>query len=465
MRISKSELQRSLDESIARHKVAGASVAVFYDEKLVTAAAGVINVNTGVEFTPDTLVQLGSITKVFTTTLVMQLVDEGRVDLDERVVRYLPDLKLKDRDALEQITVKMLLNHTAGIDGDLMPDQGHDEETIEKAIARFAQCGQIFRPGADLSYSNAGLVIAGYLVQRLRGKSWYRLIRERIFEPLQMEHAATLPEEALLHRASVGHYLNPVTKKLTLPPSAFLPLSYGPSSTTLMTSAADLITFARTHMALGVAPNGARILSETSAKEMQRTTVNNKGKGYTYIDIGLGWMVSDDGMLHHLGGSPGILSALYAYPQHGFAAAILTNSAHSFGLMDELMEPWLKEFGSRKPIGMVDIQFPGGLEVESNRYVGIYEDIVNRFEVSKTPDGLALSRLAKIAYYENVPAKPTRPARLIPLGGEQFFLESVENDDGSMPDLFRIVAFRNPDAAGRMAHLGNCFRLHPRVSQ
>jgi CubicO group peptidase (beta-lactamase class C family) len=463
MKIQQLELQRALQDSLARHNVAGASVAVFYDGETTAAAAGLINVNTGVEFTADTLVQLGSITKVFTTTLVMQLVDEGIVDLDEPVLRYLPQLRLKDRDALERITVKMLLNHTAGIDGDLMPDQGHDEETIEKAIARFAQCGQIFRPGAEVSYSNAAMVIAGYLVQRLREKSWYRLIRERVFEALQMKHAATLPEEALLYRASVGHYLNPETKQLTLTPSAFLPLSYGPSSTTLMTSAADLITFARAHMGLGLAPNGVRILSEDSAKAMQRSTVDNKGRGYTYIDIGLGWMVGDDGLLHHLGGSPGILSALYVYPEHGFAAAILTNSAHSFGLMNELMGPWLAEFGSAKPIGMVDLQFAREpLDVNIDKYVGIYEDIVNRFEVTRTPGGLALSRLAKIVYYENVPAVPTTPARLIPMGRDQFFLESVERDDGSTPDFFRIFAFRNPDDSGRMSHLGNCLRLHPR---
>ncbi len=464
MKLDSRELQASLEAGIERHRVAGASVAIFHDDVVVTAAAGLTNVRTTVEFTPDTLVQLGSITKVFTTTLVMQLVDDGLIDLDERLLKYLPDLKLKDREALEQITVKMLLTHTAGINGDLMPDHGHDEETIEKAVARFAQCGQIFRPGADLSYSNAGMVIAGFLAQRLRGKSWYQLVRERIFKPLGMAHSATLPEEGFLYRTSVGHYLNPKTHELFLPPSAFLPLSYGPSSTTLMTSAADLIAFARTHMALGVAPNGTRILSEASARAMQNKTIDNEGRGYTYVNMGLGWMVSDDGMLHHLGGSPGIVSALYAYPQQRFAAAILTNSAHSFGLMDEIMEPWMKAFGNRRPVGAIDVTpLVEPPDINPRHYVGVYEDVVNRYVVSERPDGLALSRLAKIVYYENVPPQPTPPTRLVPLGRDQFFLPADENDDGSLPNLFRIFAFRNRDRNGRMSHLGNCFRLYPRV--
>src|ERR1700687_3004483 len=406
MEIKKADLQGSLEESLVRHRVAGASVAVFHESELITAAAGVINVNTGVEFTTDTLTLLGSITKVFTTTLVMQLVDEGIVDLDERVVRYLPDLRLKSREALEQITVKMLLNHTAGINGDMLPDHGHDEETIEKGIARFAQFGQLFCPGADFSYSNGGMVIAGYLAQRLRGKSWYRLIRERIFEPLEMEHSATLPEEALLHRASVGHYLEPESKKVVRTSVVFFPLSFSPCGTSLMTSAPDLIAFARAHMGNGMEVNGARILSERSAKAMQRTTVNITGRGYTYIDMGLGWMVSGDGLLHHLGGNPGVRSALYAYPAHGFAAAILTNAAHSFGLMNELMEPWLKEFGAQKPVGMVDIHFPSQPEkIDPNKYVGVYEDVSSRFSVSPTADGLALSRQAKVAHSETAPTE------------------------------------------------------------
>jgi len=98
----------------------------------------------------------------------------------------------------------MLLNHTSGIDGELLPDKGHDEETIEKGITRFAELGQLFAPGTEFSYCNAGTVIAGYLAQQLRRNSWYSLIKERIFAPLKMNHAAALPEDAILHRAAVG---------------------------------------------------------------------------------------------------------------------------------------------------------------------------------------------------------------------------------------------------------------------
>jgi len=203
-----SDLEARLREAIARQKVPGASIALFKDGTLETAAAGVANISSGVEMTTDTIMHIGSITKVFNTTL-MQLVDEGRIRLDAPVKTYLPDFRVADVEATEQITVKMLVNHTSGIDGDLTRESGHDQERIVDAMGRIAAMGQIHQPGADVSYNNAGMVVAGYLVQYLTGKSWYDVVKERIFRPLGMNHAIVVPEDALLYRASVGHHLNP----------------------------------------------------------------------------------------------------------------------------------------------------------------------------------------------------------------------------------------------------------------
>jgi CubicO group peptidase (beta-lactamase class C family) len=466
MKISQDQLRSALEEGLARHRVPGASVAVFHNGKLTTAAAGITNVNTGVEMTPDTVMHIGSITKVFNATLVMQLVDEDVIDLDEKVLRYLPDLKLKDREALEQITVKMLLNHTSGIDGELLPDHGRDEETIEKGIGRFANLGQLHRPGTEFSYCNAATVIAGYLAQRLTGKSWYQLIKERIFAPLSMEHSAALPEDALLYRASVGHYLNPANQQLARTSFAFLPPSFAPAGATLMTSARDLIAFARAHMSFGAGANGTRILSERSAKAMQQITVNNKGKAYTYTDgMGLGWMVSDDGLLFHSGGGPGIVSMLYAYPKHGFAAAVLTNAEHAACLITETIEPWLKELGTMKPFGTTDIREPTDqVTIDPDKYIGVYENVLIRCRVWRDPAGLMLARQVKFAPYDSTSTQETPPMRLIPLGQEKFLLESDGKSEDRSSDAFRIFTFRNPDSRAHMQHLGNILRLYKRVS-
>jgi len=291
------------------------------------------------------------------------------------------------------------------------------------------------------------------------------LVRERIFEPLQLEYAATLPEEALLHRASVGHFLDQTSKTLVRTSSAFLPLSWAPCGNTLMMSARDLIVFARAHMAEGVGTSGARILSANSARAMQQMSVDNKGKGYTYPDgMGIGWKVSDDGLLHHAGGGPGVFSVLYASPEKQWAAAMLTNTEHGLALINEFMEPWLNEMGATRLLGMLDVHLPSEqVRVDPDKYVGIYEDAVLCYRVSRTPRGLALSRRVKFAYYDNTATEETASTDLIPIGDEKFLLDSPSTDRIDSASANRMFAFRNPHVDGRMQHLGNCSRLYRRL--
>src|SRR5689334_6096773 len=99
---------------VEKYGVPGAAVAVLKDGEVIDDAAGILNKATGVEATPDSLFQIGSITKLWTATLVMQLVDEGKVDLDAPVRTYLPEFRIGDEAAARAITVRMLLTHTSG---------------------------------------------------------------------------------------------------------------------------------------------------------------------------------------------------------------------------------------------------------------------------------------------------------------------------------------------------------------
>ncbi len=108
------ELQATLDEFAAKHNVPGASLAVLDGDDLTEAATGVINKNTGVDVTTDTLFQIGSISKVWTTTLIMQLVDQGKIELDSPVREYLPELKFADPEATETITGRPRYIHSGG---------------------------------------------------------------------------------------------------------------------------------------------------------------------------------------------------------------------------------------------------------------------------------------------------------------------------------------------------------------
>ena len=125
------ELQPAVDEARSKHKIPGVSVALHADGATSFASSGVTNVTSGVEMTADTIMHIGSITKIFNATLLMQLVDEGKLALERRVIEYLPGFKLGDAEAARTVTVEQLVNHTSGIGGNLLPDAGHDGETIE----------------------------------------------------------------------------------------------------------------------------------------------------------------------------------------------------------------------------------------------------------------------------------------------------------------------------------------------
>ena len=98
-------LQQSLEAARAEHRIPGMSVAIVADGELRLASTGITNVTTGVEMTTNTIAHIGSITKIFNATLVMQLVDEGKLALERPVIEYLPEFRLGDADAARSISV------------------------------------------------------------------------------------------------------------------------------------------------------------------------------------------------------------------------------------------------------------------------------------------------------------------------------------------------------------------------
>jgi CubicO group peptidase (beta-lactamase class C family) len=442
-------LASRLAASIQKHKVPGASAAIIRDGQWEVAAAGVTNVTTGVDVTADTVMHIGSITKVLNATLVMQLVDEGRVELAVPLKRYLPDFQVADRDATEVITVEMLLNHTCGVDGEYFPEAGPDAERIEDVIPRIARQGQLHAPGAEVSYCNSGAVLAGYLAQRLLGKSWYTLIEERIFKPLELQHSVVQPADALLHRAAVGHFLSQDGTNIRTS-FAFLKSSFAPAGTTAMLAAKDLATFALAHMNDGVGPNGHRLLSAASARRMRRHTAGWRGVGGG--GFGLGWMTFDKGILGHDGGGPGIVSWLHADPATKTVAAVLTNAGHGGAVLGDITAP-LYEAAGAKPLAAVYDELEKqatDTRVDPRPYVGQYESVALAFRVIPHDEGIAVRVRGKVRFYETdtleeSPPVPLRPTR-----------------DGHFTTGQGFVTFLNPGPDGRMQHLASRRRLHKR---
>jgi CubicO group peptidase (beta-lactamase class C family) len=327
------DLQERLDAAIATHEVPGATLGVLSGDEVSLFAGGVINNNTGVETTTDTLFQIGSITKVWTASLVMMLVEEGVLDLDAPVVTYLPEFVVADPDVTARVTLRDLLSHRSGIGGDHIIDTGRGDDVLERYVATCADIGQEHDLGATMSYCNTGFSVIGRVIEKVTGKGWDRVLRSRLVRPLGLTHTNTLPEEALLFRTAVGHL-----PKGQVAPVWVLPRSAGPAGL-INASAADLLTFARLHLDDGRAPDGTQLLSADSVARMQEAQIDVPDPHTLGNQWGLGWILFDWGGRHgygHDGATLGQRAYLRVFPDARLAVCLLTNGGNGGGAFRSL---------------------------------------------------------------------------------------------------------------------------------
>lgn len=444
---------RRLEGARTAAGVTGASFAYWDGKMLHTAVAGLRNSVTADPVTVDTVMHIGSITKLTTTVLVMQLVDEGKIALEDPIVKHLPDFRIRDTDALKRITCAMLLNHTSGINGEWLPEYGPDRERIEDSIQRCADLDQLFEPGTATSYNNIAFVIAGYLVQKLRGESWYTLIKTRIYEPLGMDHSLVDPLDLPRFRVSVGDLTNDATGKMVQTTRPFLAPSFAPAGSTQMTTATDLVTFARGLIGGGVGPNGARILSAASAARMLRETAEFVAVGSSFEKVGLGWIILPSDVLGHGGGGPGVRSQVYAHPASGRVAVLLTNCDKGDALITAFLDPIVESW-----TGIKAAEPPRRISpVDPAPYLGIYENNVDRYIILAHDGGLALRTVDKLSTYDNS-NQPMPDTMLEPVGDDTF--RGIRPATGTPAMLIRFV---RPASDGKMRFLASDERLLKRA--
>src|SRR6202453_4227571 len=145
-----------LRDLATKARVPGATLGIWSDDQEVLAAHGVLNRATQVPVTADSLFQIGSITKIWTATMIMQLVDEGLLSLDMTVADALPGIRLGTADIGGQVTVWHLLTHTSGIDGDIFTDTGRGDDCIERYVGELGGDAQVLPPGGASPSSHRG---------------------------------------------------------------------------------------------------------------------------------------------------------------------------------------------------------------------------------------------------------------------------------------------------------------------
>jgi CubicO group peptidase (beta-lactamase class C family) len=189
---------------------------------------GMANMEWNIPVETDTKFRLGSITKQFTSMLILQLVQEGKIKLEGKLTDYLPDYR---KDTGDRITIHQLLNHTSGIPSytglpNFFQEISRNPYSVSDFVKKFASGDLEFEPGTKFSYNNSGYFLLGAIVERVTGKPYEQVLKERIFDPVGMKstgydhHETILAKRAAAYEKRPGGYVNAPYLDMSLPYAA-----------------------------------------------------------------------------------------------------------------------------------------------------------------------------------------------------------------------------------------------------
>jgi CubicO group peptidase (beta-lactamase class C family) len=446
------QLHQQIQEAMHRYHVPGVSFGVLWDGQQHTAGFGVTNVDVPGPVTPETLFQIGSITKTVTATAIMRLVEQGALALDTPIRAYLPDLRLADASVTEQVTLRHLLTHTSGWEGDLVLtlNTGRGDDALARLVARMSELEQVAPLGAVWSYNNSGFMLAGRVIEAVTGKPYETAVADLALRPLGMTHAFLLPEDVMLHSFAVGHQVIGERAEVARPWPLFRNAN---SAGGISTSVGDLLRYARFVMGDGHTPAGEPFLTRETLQLMQTPQVRADQTN----QVGLAWFIQDiEGvrLVGHDGGTNGQIARLLCAPDRGFAFVALTNASRGGELTLETTRWALKHFlGIAEPEPVYQTRDAEQLA----EYAGRYVTPLSIVEIS-TQDGrlLLVGRDSdKVREFIENPPPPDPPVAVAFYGSDQ-----IVATEGPLKDELKGEFLRDPN--GRIIWLRIGGRVHRR---
>ncbi|MGB8685525.1 MAG: serine hydrolase domain-containing protein [Candidatus Binatus sp.] len=440
-----------IPDAMARHKVPGVALGIVCEGREFIKGFGVTNIRHPLPVDEKTLFQIGSTTKTFTATAVMRLVEAGKLALDEPILTYLPDFKMRDPEVTARVTMRHLLTHTGGWEGDFFPDTGNGDDALARYVKLMADLPQLTPLGTILSYNNAAFSLAGRVVEVVTGKTYEVALNELVLRPLGLKHSFLFPTDVMTHSYAVGH-ATLGDRTVVLRPWQVIRACA--SAGGIAASMKDQLRYARFHLGDGTAEDGLRILTPESIAMMQ-TPGNAR---MLDIKMGLAWMTRDIGGLRrvfHGGGTYGQISAFTMTPARKFGLALATNSMNGGLLNLEVTKGLVAKFlGNDEPEPAEIPMTPSQLAEYSGRYTRTMgEDI----EIKTEADKLMMQLYPKGGFptADTPPAPTPRPFRVGLIDEDRIAMVEPAFKD------IRGEFIRNPD--GSIAWLRWGSRIHART--
>lgn len=336
------EVDSIMSKLMDMYSVPGAAIALVQNDKVVYSKGyGLRDVHTKDPVTENTVFAIGSVTKSFTALAVMQLVEQGKIDLDTPVIKYVPDFKLADPDLTKTLTVRQIISHSSGLPraDDLWYQ--HVPASRKQVIQDMAQIKPTAKPDTMFQYCNQNFVLAGYLVEQITGQTWEEYVQQHIFDSLGMKSAnfnvvdtqkgkdysfGYLPD--VLHDYSAVSFDKPAFKSI---------VPVGPAGS-INVNVLDMAQWVRLQLGDGTF-NGKPIISSKSLTAMhtQHITLAGSTEGDALralspeddLGYGFAWFTGKFhgyAMANHGGEIDGFTSDVTLVPSQNIGLVILTNA-------------------------------------------------------------------------------------------------------------------------------------------
>jgi len=317
-------LEPALEELVARHRLPGLAIGVVKDGEVIYARGfGELSRGSGKPITTRSIFHMASVSKPFTATAAMQLVEAGKLDLDAPLVKYLPYFRLADEESIT-ITVRQALTHTSGFPDvrDYEWDKPqHDEGAAERFVRSLTNEKLLYAPGTGSQYSNMAFDTMGDVIAKASGMSFDDYVRVHILEPAGMKSSSFIHAETPEEHRTQGHSMS-FSGRIDQAPCPVYPYNrrHGPSST-LNSNVEDMCRWMMINLARGEL-DGQRILAAESYALMWSNDDDTEG-------IGLSWFLGDfQGRLlvNHSGGDTGFNSFVGLLPAENLGVVVMINS-------------------------------------------------------------------------------------------------------------------------------------------
>lgn len=335
-------LSAYIASEMRKQDVTGLSIALVDDQTVIwTQGFGYADKTGHVAATPETLYRVGSISKLFTATAVMQLAEQGKLDIDQPLQTYVPEFSVRARDGDARITPRNIMTHHSGLPRDYLSGMWTAQPApFTELAAKLGHENTAYPPDMLFSYSNIGVTLLGHAVQNVSGVPYAEHMQNAVLRPMGMTYSSFSAAPADSPLMSHGYRKGA---------PAYEPALRDVPAGGMNTNVLDLARFLSMTFADGKAGNATLLRPETM-QEMLRPQ-NERVALDMNFQVGLGWMLSGLGSIgienagkvaHHAGSTILFHSQLIALPEHKLGVVVLANSASAAQVVNQVAIEALK---------------------------------------------------------------------------------------------------------------------------